>query len=189
MPLNNKNKFSWVPVSISYIALVTGTWGFLEAYTYFQGDYLKNMIGPYWVSIYLIPLPIALIVGFIRSKTKNHQTPSKTYINAKKNHLKTNTSKGDFLKYKGVLWKSARFSFQLPVPLCPHEDCERPIYHEREFPPRNLISSNLQEIQEFYNKQNTYKNIYRCPVHGKLLEVPNIELDKLKREAQFELKR
>ena len=179
----------WHAIPTIYIALVTGVWGFIEAYSYFQGDGLKNAIGPNWVFIYLLPLPIAFVIGIVREK-KRHQGNNKFISEVfQKGQSKPNASRGNYIKYKGLIWKPTWFGLRLPVPLCPRENCERPVYHERDYPPRYLISANLQEMQEFLIKQNTYKNVYRCPVHGVLHEVLDIELGELKREARFELKR
>lgn len=174
------SKSFWITVILSYIGLVIGVWGFVEPYTYFQEDKLKNAVGPYWIAIYLLPIPIAYIIEVVRRKKIPHQQKYKA---------KPYTTKKNYFKYKSLLWKPTWFGLRLPIPLCPRENCERPVYHEREYPPRYLISVNLQEMQEFLNKQNTYKNVYRCPVHGELREVPDIDIQDLKREARFELKR
>ena len=54
----------------SYIALVGSIWGFLEAYTYFQDDHLKQIVGPYWWAIYVVPFLMALAVAFVTSKSE-----------------------------------------------------------------------------------------------------------------------
>ena len=184
------SKSFWLSVFLSYTTLVIGVWGFVQAYTYFQGDSLKKALGPYWVVIYLLPLPIAFFIGIRRARIKqpepnnNVTNESEQQVQPRLNHTRKNN-----IIYKGLIWKPSRFGFQLPTPLCPRVNCERPVYHDRVFPPRQIISANLREMQEFLDKQNTYKNVYRCPVHGELIEVPDIELRDLRREAQFELKR
>jgi hypothetical protein len=52
----------------SYIVLVLGIWGFIEAYTYFEGDHLKQIVGPYWWALYGVPIPVALCVALWRDK-------------------------------------------------------------------------------------------------------------------------
>lgn len=44
-----------------YIIQVGSIWGFVEGYTYFRGDHLKKLLGPYWVILYGLPAIIALI--------------------------------------------------------------------------------------------------------------------------------
>ena len=171
------------------MTIVTGLWGFVEAYTYFQGDSLKNAIGSYWIGIYLIPLPVALLVGILRTRTKRDQSANISVETRQITREKATADTGKYSKYKGLLWERKRFDFRLPTPLCPHNGCMRPVSHKREYPPRYLVSSNPREMQEFLNKQNTYKNAYHCPVHGELRDVPDIDLEALRREARFELKR
>ena len=53
-----------------YIVQVGTIWGFVEGYTYFRGDHLRNLLGPYWILLYGVPALIALIVTafpFIKS--------------------------------------------------------------------------------------------------------------------------
>ena len=45
--------------------------GILEAYTYFTGDSLKRIVGPFWVLLYVIPLPVATIVVALHGKSKS----------------------------------------------------------------------------------------------------------------------
>jgi hypothetical protein len=54
----------------SYFAFVGSIWGFLEAYTYFQDDRLKQIVGPYWWAIYVVPFLMALAVAFVTSKSE-----------------------------------------------------------------------------------------------------------------------
>ena len=54
----------WKTFIISYAALVAGIWAFVEAATYFTGDYLKQLLGSDgWVFYYLVPLFIALVAA------------------------------------------------------------------------------------------------------------------------------
>ncbi|MCI0527794.1 MAG: NB-ARC domain-containing protein, partial [Nitrospira sp.] len=50
----------------TYVALVLTAWGLIEASTFFKGDDLKNLIGPYWPLLYLLPLVIALFVAGVQ---------------------------------------------------------------------------------------------------------------------------
>ena len=53
----------WKTFLVSYLALVAGIWGFVEASTYFTGDYLKQQLGSnWWVLYYVLPLFIAFVV-------------------------------------------------------------------------------------------------------------------------------
>ncbi len=54
----------------SYFILVAGIWGFLEAYTYFQDDHLKKVLGPYWWIIYVLPLFISLFMAIGVTKSE-----------------------------------------------------------------------------------------------------------------------
>jgi len=132
---------------------------------------------------------VVIAIGrLIKSNSKTHQR-NKTDETLNNTETTKPSLRKKYLKYKGLLWKSPRFGFGLPIPLCSRNNCERPIRHERKYPPNYIISSNLQEMQEFLNKQNSYENIYLCPVHGKLQEVPDIELDTLRQEAKHEFRR
>jgi hypothetical protein len=54
----------WKIFLASYIVLVTGVWGFVEAATFFAGDYLKQLLGPnWWVFYYVLPLFIAFVAA------------------------------------------------------------------------------------------------------------------------------
>lgn len=54
----------WKTFFISYAALVAGIWGFVEASTYFAGDYPKQLLGlNWWVLYYLVPLFIAFVAA------------------------------------------------------------------------------------------------------------------------------
>ncbi len=54
----------WKTFLVSYIALVTGVWGFVEASTYFAGDYVKQLLGAnWWVLYYVLPLFIAFVAA------------------------------------------------------------------------------------------------------------------------------
>jgi len=51
----------------SYLTTVTGTWGFLEAYSYFRGEDLKIILGIYWWAvIYIFPFVVSILV-FLKS--------------------------------------------------------------------------------------------------------------------------
>lgn len=45
----------------SYIGAVGTIWGFTQAYTYFQGEHLKQVMGSGWILLYAVPLPVALL--------------------------------------------------------------------------------------------------------------------------------
>jgi hypothetical protein len=63
-----KSSKFWKTFFLSYVTLVAGIWGFIEAYTYFQGACLKQLLGPYWVLLYTLPLPVAFIVALAKHK-------------------------------------------------------------------------------------------------------------------------
>lgn len=45
-----------------YIVQVGTLWGLLEGYSYFMGDALKNLLGSFWILIYIIPLFTTLYI-------------------------------------------------------------------------------------------------------------------------------
>jgi hypothetical protein len=54
----------WKTFLASYIVLVTGAWGFVEASTYFAGEALKQLLGSnWWVFYYVLPLFIAFVAA------------------------------------------------------------------------------------------------------------------------------
>ena len=169
----------------SYIVLVTGIWGFVEAYTYFQGDSLKGMLGGNWVWLYILPAIISLFIAVIRvvSHKEDTQIDRKPDISPSKQNV------GKYFKYKGLLWKRGRFRFQYPTPICPIDNCYRPIDSYRINPPQYLISSNLGEMQDFLNKQNTYQYVYKCPLHGEIQNTSNESPNDLTRQAKHEQNR
>lgn len=57
----------WKTFITTYIALVGGIWGFMEAYTYFRGDALKQLLGSsWWLLYYVIPALIAFSSATLR---------------------------------------------------------------------------------------------------------------------------
>jgi len=57
----------FVTLVSTYIVVITAEWSLVQAYTYFQGDSLKTIIGNYWIALfYTLPLIIALCVAIIR---------------------------------------------------------------------------------------------------------------------------
>jgi hypothetical protein len=64
----------WKTFLISYAALVAGIWGFVEASTYFSGDYLKQLLGSnWWVFYYVLPVLIAFVVVRLTHFRAEHQ--------------------------------------------------------------------------------------------------------------------
>jgi hypothetical protein len=62
----------WKTFLLSYAALVAGIWGFVEASTYFTGDYLKQLLGSnWWVFYYLVPLFIAFVAASLTHAKNN----------------------------------------------------------------------------------------------------------------------
>jgi hypothetical protein len=62
----------WKTFLLSYAALVAGIWGFVEASTYFTGDYLKQSLGSnWWVFLLSGTLFIALVAASLTIQ-KNH---------------------------------------------------------------------------------------------------------------------
>ena len=50
---------------ITFVAVVGSVWGFMEGYTYFTGDDLKNRIGDYWfILLYGLPFVISSVYVF-----------------------------------------------------------------------------------------------------------------------------
>jgi hypothetical protein len=50
-----------------YIAMVGVIWGFLEGFTYFQGDTLKHFVGKYWLLMYIAPILPTTLMHFTHS--------------------------------------------------------------------------------------------------------------------------
>jgi hypothetical protein len=55
-----------VGIYVIYGIIISAVWGLLEPSTYFQGDALKQKLGPHWVWIYFAPLPVATVVALIK---------------------------------------------------------------------------------------------------------------------------
>ena len=66
----------WKTFFTVYLAIVAGIWGFLEAYTYFEGDSLRELLGPYWLAIYGLPLFFAFTIAALRTNTPD--SPAET---------------------------------------------------------------------------------------------------------------
>ena len=67
----------WKIFLASYIVLVTGVWGFVEAATFFAGDYLKQLLGSkWWVLYYVLPLFIAFSATALTNKKEETQAES-----------------------------------------------------------------------------------------------------------------
>lgn len=67
----------WKPFFTVYLALVAGIWRFVEAYTYFKGDTLKQLLGSnWWLYYYVLPLFIAFSIGTLRNAKE--ETPTET---------------------------------------------------------------------------------------------------------------
>jgi len=178
-------------VIYAYLALVTAIWGFVEAFTYFQGDSLKRMLGGNWVWLYILPFVISLCVALVRivSNKKIDEIP-KEIDSAHKSDIPISIrNSGNYYKYKGLLWKRGRFRFQNPTPTCPIANCYRPADCFRINPPQHLISSDMREMQDFLKNRNTYRFVYRCPLHGDIESVPSESLQGLTRQAKYEQNR
>ena len=176
----------------AYIAVITAEWSLVQAYTYFQGDSLKIMVGKYWIALfYTLPLTIAFCIAIVRilSLRKNAKIIKEIDIIHKPNTWVVSQKNEKYFSYKGLLWKPGYFKFQNPIPVCPQEDCQRPIECFRISPPRHLISADLKEMQDFLNKQNTYKFVYRCPLHGDIQGGPNEPINDLIKQARYEQNR
>ncbi|MCZ7567039.1 MAG: hypothetical protein M5U01_00370 [Ardenticatenaceae bacterium] len=48
-----------------YLAVVAGIWGLVEAYTYFQGTQLKELLGNLWLMFYGFPIPVAFVLAYL----------------------------------------------------------------------------------------------------------------------------
>jgi ribokinase len=76
----------WIAFIGSYITIVGALWGLLEAYTYFTGDKLKQILGAYWLLIlYGVPVVIALWVAFLNAG--DTQRPNASLANVKPDAL------------------------------------------------------------------------------------------------------
>lgn len=64
----------WLSLIGAYIAQIGAFWGILEAYTYFQGDSLKLVLGIYWPVIYILPIITSLIFANSRDNIPNHNS-------------------------------------------------------------------------------------------------------------------
>ena len=176
----------------AYIAVITAEWSLVQAYTYFQGDSLKIMVGKYWVALfYTLPLAIALYTAIVRilSLRKNAGNIKEIDIIHEPSTLVVSRKNEKYFSYKGLLWRPGRFGFQNPSPVCPIKDCQRPIDCFRINPPQYLISAKMREMQDFLNKQNTYRFVYRCPLHGDIQSGSNESLKDLIKQARYEKNR
>ncbi|MEP7136359.1 MAG: hypothetical protein ABI904_15630 [Chloroflexota bacterium] len=181
----------FVALISTYIVVITAEWSLVQAYTYFQGDSLKTIVGNYWITLfYTVPLIIALCAAIIRivSLRRNAKTVKEIDITHKPDFFIIR-KKEKYFSYKGLLWKPGRFRFQNPTPVCPEEDCQRPVDCFRINPPQYLISANVTEMQDFLNKQNTPTFVYRCPLHNNIPTAPNESLMNLTKQAKYEQSR
>ena len=124
----------------------------------------------------------------IQDLQKQSEAPSTVIPDTSSPKPSIKKTKGYF-RYKGLLWKTGRFGFQTPTPLCPIDDCERPVDCFRVNPPQYLISDDIGKMQDFLNKQNSYEFVYRCPLHGDIQGAPNESLKDLIRQAKYEQSR
>ena len=127
----------------AYIAVITAEWSLVQAYTYFQGDSLKIMVGKYWVALfYTLPLTIATCIAIVRilSLRKNARIIKEIDVIHKPSALVVSRKNEKYFSYKGLLWKPRHFGFQNPIPVCPIEDCQRPIDCFRINPPQYLLA-------------------------------------------------
>jgi hypothetical protein len=59
----------WKTLFTFYVTLVAGIWGFVEAATFFAGDYIKQLLGSnWWVLYYVLPLLIAFVATAATNK-------------------------------------------------------------------------------------------------------------------------
>ncbi len=56
---------------IIYIVQIGTLWGLLEGYTYFKDDVLKEVLGPYWLLIYILPLFTTAFIIFKDKRPKD----------------------------------------------------------------------------------------------------------------------
>lgn len=79
-----------------YIIQVGSIWGFMEGYTYFNGDHLKKILGPYWILLYGLPAVVALIAAVLHTlKTKDSTNSDGEVIITKGNYSPGKVS-GDY---------------------------------------------------------------------------------------------
>ncbi|MBN2443612.1 MAG: hypothetical protein JXJ04_19790 [Spirochaetales bacterium] len=57
----------------TYGIQVGALWSFLEGYTYFKNNVLKNFLGSFWILIYIIPLVTTTIYILVRKAGKNNE--------------------------------------------------------------------------------------------------------------------
>ena len=92
----------WKTFFTTYLALVAGIWGFVEAYTYFEWDSLKQLFGfNGWIYYYIIPLFIAILSAVWAQSSESGQAESLDQRNRRVmlNHVEN-------IWVKGVLEKS-----------------------------------------------------------------------------------
>jgi len=181
----------FVALASTYIVVITAEWSLVQAYTYFQGDSLKTIVGNYWIALfYTLPLIIALCVAIIRvvSLRRDAKIVKEIDITHKPDFFIVR-KKEKYFSYKGLLWKPRRFRYQNPIPVCPREGCQRPIDSFRINPPQYMISADIREMQDFLSNQNTLRFAYRCPLHGDIESAPNEPLQDLIKQAKYEQNR
>ena len=70
--------------AIAYAISIGGLWGTMEMYSYFKNDELRNLLGDYWWTLYLTPLPF--IFAFIL-RDFYRRTPVRGWEALINNHL------------------------------------------------------------------------------------------------------
>jgi hypothetical protein len=103
-----------------YGATVASVWGILEAYSYFQGDLLKQQLGSNWIWIYVGSLPVAIILSLQKVREENR---SITSLHVPESHSQ---QEKQIERYQTTLGKRHK--------------------HLRE----NILKLNLREMSDFY---------------------------------------
>jgi hypothetical protein len=88
-----------VSIVVATGVTISALWGAVEAFTYFGGDWLKNLLGPYWIIIFVV-IPIAYSLFFVYSENRLPQLKSFEVIN--RDFLKRFNNNNDSKFYMGT---------------------------------------------------------------------------------------
>jgi hypothetical protein len=115
-----------VATYVIYGIIISAVWGLLEPSTYFQGDALKQKLGPHWVWIYFGPLPVAVVAACIELQKKQEENYREVNRLSSSHNVEVNCPQEELERYQAALGKRHK--------------------HLRE----NFLKLNLREMSDFY---------------------------------------
>ena len=91
-----------------------------------------------------------------------------------------------FEKHYGLRWKRPIFPLVNPQPYCSHSDCECKVFCTVTPPkPTQIIAS----FNDMKNLDSRYHYRYECPKHGILSDIPDEDIEWLRKKAREVLKK